>query len=298
MRCGCWRHCTSAGTVVPVADTISGLFEATRAHVGFALRRAGEQVLANALHVAELARQYELSGGISFRGFIDALQQAADEGQAGEAPIVEEGSDGVRLMTVHKAKGLEFPIVILADMTAKLAPFEASRHIDRGRADCARFASAAGRPCDLLRQQALEQAREREEGVRIAYVAATRARDVLVVPAIGDQPYRRRLAEPARHARSIRPSMRAASPRSAAGCPPFKKDSVLKRPDEGVATSKTVAPGSHRLQFAGSHLLVGRVPPSPAPPRRTRGPHLKLSGGIRRRCSLAPNRRSACGGRS
>src|SRR6185503_10035505 len=46
----------------PVADTIAELFEATRAHVGFALRRAGEQVLANALHVAELARQYELSG--------------------------------------------------------------------------------------------------------------------------------------------------------------------------------------------------------------------------------------------
>jgi hypothetical protein len=38
--------------------------------------------------------------------------------QAAEAPILEEGSDGVRLMTVHKAKGLEFPVVILADITA------------------------------------------------------------------------------------------------------------------------------------------------------------------------------------
>jgi ATP-dependent exoDNAse (exonuclease V) beta subunit len=34
-------------------------------------------------------------------------------------------------------------------------------------------------------------------------------------------------------------------PSSAAGCPPFKKDSVLSRPDEGVATPNTVAPGSH-----------------------------------------------------
>ena len=89
------------------------------------------------LHVAELARRYEAEGGISFRGFIDELREQAEDGQAGEAPILEEGSDGVRLMTVHKAKGLEFPVVILADMTAKLrAP--ASRYIDSSAA-CVRF---------------------------------------------------------------------------------------------------------------------------------------------------------------
>ena len=229
----------------PVADTLVDLFAATRAHVGFALRRAGEQVLANALHVAELARQYELSGGLSFRGFIDALQDAAGERQAGEAPIVEEGSDGVRLMTVHKAKGLEFPIVILADITAKLAPFEASRFIDVDAGLCA-LRIGGWSPVDLLRQQALEQAREREEGVRIAYVAATRARDLLVVPAVGDQPYDGGWLSPLD--RAIYPPLDVRrQPREAAGCPPFKKDSVLMRPDNGVATSQTVAPGSHTI---------------------------------------------------
>ena len=43
----------------PVADTIGRLLAETRAHVGFILRPAGEQALANVLHVAELARQYE-----------------------------------------------------------------------------------------------------------------------------------------------------------------------------------------------------------------------------------------------
>ena len=52
--------------------------------------------------------------------------EAADEGQAAEAPIVEEGTDGVRLMTVHKAKGLEFPVVILADITAKIVKIVAN----------------------------------------------------------------------------------------------------------------------------------------------------------------------------
>ncbi len=106
---------------VPVAETLQELLNATRAHVGFVLRAGGEQALANVLHVAELARQYEAAGGISFRGFVDELRIAADTAQAAEAPILEEGSDGVRMMTVHKAKGLEFPVVVLADLTCKLS---------------------------------------------------------------------------------------------------------------------------------------------------------------------------------
>src|SRR5439155_25536287 len=104
--------------------------------VGFVLRPAGEQELANVLHVAELARQYEMSGGMSFRGFVEVLRAEANGGQAAEAPILEEGSDGVRLMTVHKAKGLEFPVVILADITAKLNNDRADRLIDRARNAC------------------------------------------------------------------------------------------------------------------------------------------------------------------
>jgi ATP-dependent exoDNAse (exonuclease V) beta subunit len=229
---------------VPVAETITRLFEATRAHVGFALRRSGEQVLANALHVAELSRQYEMSGGISFRGFVDELRESADEGQAAEAPIVEEGSDGVRLMTVHKAKGLEFPVVILADMTAKIAPAEAARHLDAERRLCA-LRIGGWSPQELLNQQAMEQAREREEGVRVAYVAATRARDLLVVPAVGDDVYEGWL-DPL-NAALYPPVDGRRTPLTAPNCPPFKKDSVLQRPDEGIASSRTVSPGLHRM---------------------------------------------------
>src|SRR5262245_60403565 len=57
----------------PVAETITQLLDRTRAHVGLVLRQGGEQALANVLHIAELARQYELDGGVSFRGFIEEL---------------------------------------------------------------------------------------------------------------------------------------------------------------------------------------------------------------------------------
>src|SRR6266536_1246156 len=168
----------------PVADTIGRLLAETRAHVGLILRPAGEQALANVLHVAELARQYEVGGGISFRGFIEDLRAAAAT-EAAEAPILEEGSDGVRLMTVHKAKGLEFPVVILADLTCRLSRNDASRHLDVERGLCA-MRIGGWAPHDVHEHEAEEVARDEAEGVRLAYVAATRARDLLVVPALGD----------------------------------------------------------------------------------------------------------------
>jgi ATP-dependent exoDNAse (exonuclease V) beta subunit len=241
---------------IPVAATLSTLLEATRVHVRFALEHGGEQVLANVLHVAELARSYEAEGGISFRGFLEELREQAEDGQAGEAPILEEGSDGVRLMTVHKAKGLEFPVVILADTTAKLCAASASRYIDADRELCAiRLAGCS--PFDLIQHEAVELARDEAEGVRLTYVAATRARDLLVVPAVGDEE-REGWIEPMN--RAIYPPMETRRHQvPAPGCPPFRsKDSVLIRPNGDPATVNTVCPGLH----VG---MVGRSgPPGPS----------------------------------
>jgi ATP-dependent exoDNAse (exonuclease V) beta subunit len=227
----------------PVADTVTDLLNATRAHVGFVLRPAGEQALANVLHVAELARQYEVNGGMSFRGFVDELREQADGGQAAEAPILEEGSDGVRLMTAHKAKGLEFPVVILADMTAKLRNERADRLIDKARHACY-LRLGRWTPVELAANEALEVARDEAEGVRVAYVAATRARDLLVVPVVGDSEYEGGWTSPLNAAVYPRPAARRA-PTPAAFHPPFKKDSVISRPDDGPFTSATVQPGLH-----------------------------------------------------
>jgi ATP-dependent exoDNAse (exonuclease V) beta subunit len=240
---------------VPVATTLARLLEATRAHVGFALEHGGEQVLANVAHVGDLARRYEAEGGISFRGFIEELREQAESGEAGEAPILEEGSDGVRLMTVHKAKGLEFPIVILADMTAKLRASVASRAIDAERRVCGlRLAGCA--PADLLAHEDEELLRDEAEGIRVAYVAATRARDLLVLPAVGDEE-RGGWIDPLNKA--IYPAKEARRQQfQAPGCPEFKsKDSVLVRPGGSAGTS-TVCPGLHVLNSSDSHVF----PPS------------------------------------
>ena len=237
------RRLHSGRNYRPVADTITQLLNATRAHVAFVLRTAGEQALANVLHVAELARQYEMNGGMSFRGFVEELRDQADGGQSAEAPILEEGSDGVRLMTVHKAKGLEFPVVILADMTAKLCSERADRLIDRANNVCY-LRLGRWTPIELAANEAREVARDEAEGVRIAYVAATRARDLLVAPAVGDAIWDGGWTGPLNDAIYPPPNARRSSS-SAGGCPRFSKDSVGRRPDNDPYTPMTVCPGEH-----------------------------------------------------
>src|SRR5215510_5444021 len=247
----------------PAADTVAALLDHTRAHVGFVLRPGGEQALANVLHVAELARQYEFEGGMSFRGFVETLHERSAAAQAAEAPILEEGSDGVRLMTVHKAKGLEFPVVILADMTARLTPWDASRHVNAQRGICA-LRIGGWSPKDLNDHKDLERRREQREGERVAYVAATRARDLLVVPAVGDEPYPDGWVAPLNGA--IYPAetaRRNATP--ARHCPEFKsKDTVLERPEGDPATSRTMCPGEHRFGTGDDSYSVVWWSPEPS----------------------------------
>ena len=244
---GVLRRLHARRNYVPVSETLHELLSATRAHVGFALRTGGEQALANVLHVAELARQYELGGGMSFRGFVDELRTAAEKAAAAEAPILEEDSDGVRLMTVHKAKGLEFPIVILADLTCKLSRPEAGRWIDPAGNLCA-IKLAGWPPTDLLLHDAEESSRDRAEGQRLAYVAATRARDVLVVPVIGDESYEGGWLDPLMTT-LYPPVADRRQPLAAPGCPAFpSRDSVLNRPDGDPAPPTTVAPGAYAFR--------------------------------------------------
>ncbi|NVB78384.1 MAG: UvrD-helicase domain-containing protein [Kofleriaceae bacterium] len=237
----------------PIAATLSRLLAETRAHAGVAIWPAGEQALANIFRVADLARRFEANGATSFRAFIDRLDSDADRGKQPDAPVVEEGTEGVRIMTVHASKGLEFPIVILCDPTAPLESDRPSRFIDTERRVW--LESLAGCVPVELREHADEVTqRDKEEIERLAYVAVTRARDLLVVPVVGDEERTSWLLalNPVVHPQ---PSLKR-SPLTAHNCPKFGNDSVVERSrNTQLGTHDSVQPGRH-VPRAGTHAVV------------------------------------------
>ncbi|MFI5352268.1 MAG: UvrD-helicase domain-containing protein [Candidatus Binatales bacterium] len=238
----------------PISDTIARLLAATRAHAGFAMWPTGEQALANISRVMDQARRFETrSGATSFRSFTEQLERDADAGVLAEAPLVEEGTEGVRLMTVHGAKGLEFPVVILADITCNEIRDTPQRYIDPDRGLCAlRIAGCA--PQELSDHSDDELRREREEATRLLYVATTRARDLLVVPVVGDERYDKWLGKLG-DVLYPDPNQRRTALGSVPGCPEFGDDSVIERPPKAPPKAKSVIPGLHK-PLLGTHRVV------------------------------------------
>ncbi len=239
----------------PIAETIAKLLAQTRAHAGFAIWPTGEQALANIMRIMDQARRYEARGGTtSFRAFVDELEARAERDEASETPIVEEGTEGVRIMTVHRAKGLEFPVVILADITCNETRADASRYIEPA-SKLAAMELAGCAPRELQDHAAKEHDRDVEESIRLLYVAATRARDLIVVPAVGDEESDGWLARLNLIVYPAQTERRAPASTHPAGCPEFGDDSVLTRPAKAPGKVKSVAPGLHRAQ-KGDHQIV------------------------------------------
>ena len=131
------------------------------------------------------ARAFAAAGETSLRAYIAWSARQQEEGAKALETAVQESDEGaVRVMTVHAAKGLEFPILFLAGLN--FGPRNQTNPVLYDRV-CGRVEVKAGSK-DVPLQTAgyadlvdTEKEREEEEQVRLMYVAATRARDHLVV---------------------------------------------------------------------------------------------------------------------
>ncbi|HEY7829279.1 MAG TPA: UvrD-helicase domain-containing protein [Solirubrobacteraceae bacterium] len=145
----------------------------------------GSRRLANVHKLLRLAHRFEAQQGRDLRGFLDHVDHQLDvlDRAEPEAPV-SDGQDAVRFMTIHAAKGLEFPVVCLADLGRKPGVNRSDLLVDGSRIGL-RLAQLDGSPGvptldyqELLDERRLAEAFEEQ---RIVYVGLTRARQRLLL---------------------------------------------------------------------------------------------------------------------
>jgi ATP-dependent exoDNAse (exonuclease V) beta subunit len=170
----------------PPSEVIATLFERTRALPAFRLRPAGDQSVANLWKILEVARAYEAAGPATLRSIVRFLKEEAQAGrEEGDSPVGEQAGAQVEVLTVHKAKGLEYPIVIVADLLSNRPP--ASDVVVRHATGEGWLKIGTFAPDGWAVAMAEEERQQEAEERRLLYVALTRARDHLVIPCFPDE---------------------------------------------------------------------------------------------------------------
>lgn len=174
---------------------LAGLIEAAVTETGYDLavltRPSGEARFANVRKLMRLAEEFEAREGRDLRGLLDFLAARAEGDAEAQAATAAEGHDGVRIMTVHNAKGLEFGVVAVPDLGRSLlagtrAPLLALGREPKPRVGMQLRRLGAGSVNLYSYAELCEETkrREAEEGLRLFHVAATRARRRLVLSGV------------------------------------------------------------------------------------------------------------------
>lgn len=174
--------------ILPVSQLIAEIMDNTHIAEITACAWHGEQKLANLQKLYRMACDMELSEGISLKKFIDRIKLRIKEArEEGESPLSDETLDVVKILSIHKSKGLEFPVVILGNLHGDVRN-------DKEMLDSAVFdwststtGMVIGKGDQLIRnlqsiiiEKKLND-RSWEEEKRVLYVAMTRAKERLIL---------------------------------------------------------------------------------------------------------------------
>jgi ATP-dependent helicase/nuclease subunit A len=172
-----------ARTSLSPAALIERLYDETRILAALTGTRRGEAQVANLQKAVSMAREAETLGVLTLRGFIRLLEgRIRERSDEPDLPSTRSGDPHtVRLLSIHKAKGLEAPIVVLFDGADDARTITSTVPLwDEGRIAIGFRKGCQPPGWDALR--ALDERRGQAEMRRLLYVACTRARDLLVLP--------------------------------------------------------------------------------------------------------------------
>src|SRR5262249_12684715 len=174
---------------LPIARLLGEVFADSGYDAALQVEFLGERKLANLWKLLDLARTFDRSGLFGLAEFIqrlgDLVKAQPREEQAATQP---ENADVIRLMSIHQAKGLEFPVVVLPDLDAEGGPAFLPFATWDSTLGCVTRPPSDDDPPPFASTgwrlwQAREELEEWHEDLRILYVACTRAQDYLLLSA-------------------------------------------------------------------------------------------------------------------
>jgi ATP-dependent helicase/nuclease subunit A len=162
---------------VSVAHLLKTFLDVTHYRAALQLVPGGERLRRN---VDKLLADAHRSESVSVAEFLEYLAALRDIG-ARESEAPTEAGGAVQLMTVHKAKGLEFPVVVLADAGYTSTPRSAPCYLDQELGLVLNLSDGDARPAAFHLAAWREAEQEAAEERRLLYVAATRAMEKFIV---------------------------------------------------------------------------------------------------------------------
>src|SRR3989339_700596 len=176
-----------AGTI-PVSQLITEIIDSTHIAEITACAWHGEQKLANIWKLYQMACDMEQSEGISLKTFIERIKTRIKEAkEEGESPLSDETLDVVKILSIHKSKGLEFPVVILSNLHGEVKKDNEileSAVFDWTTSTTGIVIGKGGQQVRNLQSIFIEKKlndRSWEEEKRVLYVAMTRAKERLIL---------------------------------------------------------------------------------------------------------------------
>ena len=177
--------------VYNISQLLIRMYKDTQIYYQFALEEMSDSKKANLNYLIELAEKFYSEQGNTLNSYIKYIDYLKDKQDTSStsAKIIGENEDVVRIMTIHKSKGLEFPIVILADCAKRYSFKDIQKTIT--------LHHKYGIGINIVNQdygitypsaikQSIKTVIEKEiksEEIRLFYVALTRAKEKLYLSA-------------------------------------------------------------------------------------------------------------------